>query len=521
MEKPRMKRILGACIGDCVHIAGIHRFLQLAEKQGYETVFLGPAVEIEQIIDSIREYNPDIVGLSYRLTPGAGIKVLKQLKGRITEEGLGEREFVLGGLPELIQRERKSGFFKAYFQGDDTELAISYLRGEVPEDRFVILPQQIIERIDSKKPFPALRHHFGLPSLAETVKGIKKISESKCLDIISLGTDQNTQAHFFHPERMSSGKGAGGVPVRTREEFKQLYLASRAGNYPLMRTYAGTDDLIELAQLHVDTIHNAWAAIPIFWFNEMDGRGPMDLKSSIKAHLGAIKWHAEKNIPVEILESHHWSLRDATDEVAIAAGFLGALICKELGVRTFISQYMFNTPPQTNQRDDLAKMFAQKELIESLQDDNFAIYTQTRTGLFSYPIDVDMAKGQLAQSTMLQMQLNPHIVHVVSYSEANHAATPENVIESCMIAKQVIAKCLEGQPETIWDPYILKRKLELLKKAVVIVDAIKSIGSILDPDVLYESISRGLLHAPQLDSYIIPSKKSIIEQIKGRNLDSS
>ena len=104
--------------------------------------------------------------------------------------------------------------------------------------------------------------------------------------------------------------------------------------------------------------------IPIFWFNEMDGRGPIDLKSSIKAHLGAIKWHAEKNIPVEILESHHWSLRDANDEVAIAAGFLGALICKELGVRTFISQYMFNTPPQTNQRDDLAKMFAQKELIE-------------------------------------------------------------------------------------------------------------------------------------------------------------
>ncbi|MCK5409120.1 MAG: cobalamin-dependent protein, partial [Candidatus Heimdallarchaeota archaeon] len=94
-----MKKILGACIGDCVHIAGIHRFLQLAEKQGYEAFFLGPAVSIDQIIAAIRKYNPDIVGLSYRLTPGAGIKVLKQLKGRITEEGLGEREFVLGGLP--------------------------------------------------------------------------------------------------------------------------------------------------------------------------------------------------------------------------------------------------------------------------------------------------------------------------------------------------------------------------------------------------------------------------------------
>ena len=496
-----MKKILGACIGDCVHIAGIHRFLQLAEKQGYEAIFLGPAVSIDQIIDAIRKYNPDIVGLSYRLTPETGTKIIKQVKERIVEEGLEKREFVLGGLPELIQKEKEEGFFNIYFEGDDAEKAIAYLRGSVFEDRYLVPPQNILERIDFKTPFPVLRHHFGLPSLEETIDGIKKIAESKCLDVVSLGTDQNAQAHFFHPERMSPGKGAGGVPVRTKEEFELLYQASQTGNFPLLRTYAGTDDLIELAQLYVNTINNAWAAIPIFWFNQMDGRGPMDLKSSIIAHLEAIKWHAERDIPVEILESHHWSLRDSSDEVAIAAGFLGAIICKEVGVRTFISQYMFNTPPQTNQRDDLAKMLAQKELIESLQDANFSVYTQTRTGLFSYPIDLSMAKGQLAQSTMLQMQLNPQIIHVVSYSEANHAATPENVIESCKIAKQVITKCLEGQPEMIWDPYVLKRKQELMVKAVEIINSIKDIGSVLNPNVLYKSINMGILHASQLDSY--------------------
>ena len=503
-----MKKILGACIGDCVHIAGIHRFLQLAEKQNYETIFLGPAVKIEKIIDAIREHDPDIVGLSYRLTPDAGTEILQLLKRRILEEGLGEREFILGGLPELIQNERQNEFFNAYFQGDDSEKAIAYLRGIIIEDRHLIPPQQIIERIDSKSPFPVLRHHFGLPSLEETVKGSKKIAESGCLDIISLGTDQNAQANFFHPERMSTSKGAGGVPVRTKKDFERLYQATRTGNHPLMRTYAGTDDLIELAQLYIDTINNAWTAIPIFWFNKMDGRGPMDLESSIRVHLDAIKWHAKKDIPVEILESHHWSLRDAVDEVAIAAGYLGAYICKELGVKTFISQYMFNTPPQINQRDDLAKMLAQKEMIESLQDDNFQVYTQTRTGLFSYPIDLDMAKGQLAQSIMLQMQLNPHIVHVVSYSEANHAATPDNIIESCKIAKQVITKCLEGQPRMIWDPYVIERKQELIEKTTVIINSIKSIGSILDPNVLYESVNRGLLHAPQLDSY--KSKEIIV-----------
>ena len=496
-----MKKILGACVGDCVHIAGIHRFLQLAEKQGYETIFLGPAVETEQIINAVREHNPDIVGLSYRLTPKEGIKILKQLKRRITEEGLGEREFILGGLPELVQIEKKDDFFNVYFKGDDAEQAIVYLKGGIIEDKDRLPPQNIIDRIDSKSPYPVLRHHFGLSSLEETVMGIKKIAKSGCLDVISLGTDQNAQAHFFHPERMSIGEGAGGVPVRAKEDFEMLFQASRRGNYPLMRTYAGTDDLIKLAQLYVDTINNAWAAIPIFWYNQMDGRGPMDLETSIQAHLDAIKWHAKRDIPIEILESHQWSMRDAKDEIAIAAGFLGAYICKELGVRTFISQYMFNTPPQTNQRDDLAKMLAQKEMIESLQDDSFVVFTQTRTGLFSYPIDLDMAKGQLAQSVMLQMQLKPHIVHVVSYSEANHAATPENVIESCKIAKQVIIKCLEGQPSMIWDPYVLERKQELIEKVNFIINAIKSKGSLLDANVLYRSVENGLLHAPQLDSY--------------------
>ncbi len=496
-----MKKILGACVGDCVHIAGIHRFLQLAEKQGYETIFLGPAVETEQLINAIREHNPDIVGLSYRLTPKAGIKILKQLKRRIIEEGLNEREFILGGLPELVQSEKQDGFFSVYFKGDDAEQAIAYLKGGIVEAKDRIPTQNIIDRIESKSPYPVLRHHFGLSSLEETVGGIKKIAESRCLDVISLGTDQNTQAHFFHPERMSIGEGAGGVPVRSKEDFELLFQASRRGNYPLMRTYAGTDDLIKLAQLYVNTINNAWAAIPVFWYNQMDGRGPMDLETSIQAHLDAIKWHAKRDIPVEILESHQWSMRDAKDEIAIAAGFLGAYICKELGVRTFISQYMFNTPPQTNQRDDLAKMLAQKEMIESLQDDNFVVFTQTRTGLFSYPIDLDMAKGQLAQSVMLQMQLKPHIVHVVSYSEANHAATPGNVIESCKIAKQVITKCLEGQPSMIWDPYVLERKQELIEKANFIINAIKSKGSLLDANVLYQSVESGLLHAPQLDSY--------------------
>ena len=54
-------------------------------------------------------------------------------------------------------------------------------------------------RIALKAPFPLLRHHFGLPTLAATTKGIAQIAEAHVLDIISLGIDQDAQENFFHP----------------------------------------------------------------------------------------------------------------------------------------------------------------------------------------------------------------------------------------------------------------------------------------------------------------------------------
>ena len=61
-----------------------------------------------------------------------------------------------------------------------------------------------------------------------------------------------------------------------------------------MRTYSGTDDFIQLAEMYTQTIHNAWCAIPLFWFNQMDGRGPWDLEGSITEHQKVMKWYGTK-----------------------------------------------------------------------------------------------------------------------------------------------------------------------------------------------------------------------------------
>ena len=71
-----MKTVVAAALGECVHVAGVSRFLQLAEEAGWRTVFLGPATPIEAVVAAAREHGADLVGVSYRLTPETGERLL-------------------------------------------------------------------------------------------------------------------------------------------------------------------------------------------------------------------------------------------------------------------------------------------------------------------------------------------------------------------------------------------------------------------------------------------------------------
>ena len=99
---------------------------------------------------------------------------------------------------------------------------------------------------------------------------------------------------------------------------------------------------------------NAWAAIPLCWYSVIDGRSGRLISDAIKEHQEVMNWYALKNIPVEVNESHQWSLRDAHDSLAVAMAFLAAYNAKT-GVRHYVSQYMFNNPPGTSAEMDIAK----------------------------------------------------------------------------------------------------------------------------------------------------------------------
>jgi len=502
-------KILGGALGECVHVAGVLNFLRMAEEQGYHTEFTGPATSIAEFLAAAKEVDPDILAISYRLTPENAAILLADFKQACEEEGLLDKRFVFGGTPPVAEVARRTGLFEAVFSGEEPpEAVIAYLKGkpweEMKEEDY---PTEVVERIHWKAPFPILRHHFGIPAetIQPTVEGIEKIAEARVLDVISLGPDQDAQQNFFHPERQDpKRKGAGGVPFRTEDDLRALYAATRRGNYPLMRSYSGTADLLRYAEVLRRTINNAWCATSLFWFNAMDGRGPLSLRESIRDHMALMRWHGERNIPVEGNEPYHWGLRDAHDAVICADSYIYAHVAKKMGVRDYITTYMFETPPHLSNKMDLAKALAQIELAESFADEHFHIIRQTRTGLMSYPVDPDYARAQLAASVYLQMALRPSIVHVVGYCEADHAATPEEVIESCKMATKVIQNCLYGMPDMTKDPEVQRRKDELIEEAMVIVEAIKQLGAgkaedpLSDPDILARAVEIGLLDAPQL-----------------------
>lgn len=502
-----MKKYMGAAIGNCVHVGGVINFLRLAEKEGNEAIFLGPAVSINRLIQNVMEMEPDVVAVGYRLTPQNVIPLLKELEKYIYEKDLQGCLWIFGGTKPVADEARKFDYFSKIFDGtEDMDEVINYLRGNEHKEAADSYSDSIIDRIKSKYPYPVIRHHFGLPSFEDTVEGIKRIAESKTLDVISIGPDQNTQQFFFEPEKMNHDfDGAGGVPIRSIEDLSKLYDASRRGNFPLLRCYSGTADVLKFGQVLSDTINNAWCAVPLCWYNVLDGRGTRTLHQSIVEGQQLMNWHANRNIPVEVNEAHHWSLRDAHDTIGVAMAYLAAYNAKKMGVKNYIAQYMFNVPPSLYHSMDLAKMLAKIELIESLEDSSFKVYRQVRAGLASLSSDMNIAKGQLAASTYLAMSLKPHIVHVVGYSESDHAARPEEVIESTKIVRGVIRSCLNGMVDMGRDVNVNERKQELIEEARFLLDTIirlypESKDPCSDPMVLEDIIKRGIIDAPHLRS---------------------
>ncbi len=520
MENNKGKMVLGACLGECVHVLGILNFFRIIEKKGFQTQFMGPAIKPKTIVERIIKNKPHIVAISNRLTPKNALGDIEEFIRLINKHDLTDINYLLGGLPDLIETVKPKKFFVKYFKGGETVEEISQIVRKLAifEEEYTQSnehslnnskkPSNLIDRIKLKAPYPLMRAHFGLTDVEETVKGVKTLARAQVLDVISIAPDQTAQEWLQKPEVMKKlPKGSGGVPIRTREHLERLFDASNimGGNHPLLRIYSGTQDLIANGKLFRETINNAWAAIPVFWYSQLDGRGPLTLEKAIQEHFDTIRWHAKKEVPVEINDPHQWGLRMAPDVIVVADAYLCACIAKKLGVKHYIEQMMFNTPPGNNFKMDLARVLAMWEIVDPLIDKGFKVIKQTRAGLAYFSPRENHAKGQLVASTMMQMAIQPDIVHVVSFCEATHSAKPEDIIESCQLLQKVVEGTISGVPDLTKDLSVIERKDNLIQDAQTLVEAIWSYGThlgyedpFLEPSFLSKVVKMGLFDAPQL-----------------------
>jgi hypothetical protein len=315
------------------------------------------------------------------------------------------------------------------------------------------LRDHLIKRLAAakfKNQLPLTRVHAG-PYLKDREKALalfsdwlKKLAGSHFLDIVSVGSSQLSQSHFG--EDWDDLPNGGGVPFNSELELRAI---REEASPMLVRAYSATNNIPKVAHLLEQNLNMAWHALSIWWFNQLDGRGPLGLRQSISEHIETLRYIARVGKPFEPNTPHHFAFRGSDDLTYIVSAFLAAKIAKRNGIRYFVLQNMLNTPKSTWGLRDLAKSRALLRLIRGLEDRNFHVIYQPRAGLDYFSPDIEKAKIQLAAVSAMMADIepknteSPDIIHVVSYSEALFLADPDVINESIQITKAA----LEFYPE--------------------------------------------------------------------------
>lgn len=556
------------------HTMGINAIAELVKECGYEATIADEATEKimngiryeanqRKLIDWILANEINHIGISYRLDQDEAVSLVGYLMNTLENSNLlsyqdGPIKSVLfGGLPkacEIIDKEHK-GFVKTFKGGETVSESLSKI--DIPKDR---IPKSIIEgslyddlrmefgediikthdynrfkpvdrsnykeygtdkdtvikRLDNNpesRNVPLMRAHVGpfsssvdrLDSVKEFIDWAKHLASARYLDILSIGTSQLSQSNFG--ENWRDMPNGGGVPINSPEEFRMVYEASRP---LLLRTYAGTKDIPNLASIYEETINICWHALSLWWFNQLDERGPYDLYTNLRQHFETIRYIAKTNKPFEANVSHHFAFRGADDVTYIVVAYLAAKLAKGLGIKTYVLQNMLNTPRSTWGIQDLAKSRAILTLVKELEDDNFRVLLQPRAGLDYFKPDLEEAKIQLAAVTALMDDIDPHnemsppIIHVVSYSEASHLATPEIINESIQITQHALQEYRKlRKTDKIEDMSknldVQERMHGLIESAKTIISGFeRHINNPYSPEGFYKAFASGFLPVPYL-----------------------
>ncbi|MBN1271649.1 MAG: cobalamin-binding protein [Candidatus Aminicenantes bacterium] len=552
---------------------GLSSLAQILEQCRYRTFMAGVHVcdEVDRIrgggpfgrIKSwIQKNGITDLGFSYRLDPAQGLEIFGRLVRNIKNDpdlfykkGGNLRNIYFAGLPDacqLVEREFNNQFIT--FQGDETpgetlkklgipleripraiqensvydDLRLDFGKKMINNemqyniypyeryeyDDFGTTKDNLITRLKSTREagiLPLFRAHVG-PYDPDREKALtlfsvwlKKLAQSRYLDIVSVGSSQLSQSHFG--EDWGDLPNGGGVPFNNEFELRAI----REDAAPmLVRAYSGTKNVADYAKILDDNLNNAWHALSFWWFNKIDGRGPLSVRQGLNEHLQALEYIADIGKPFEPNIPHHFAFRGADDFTYIVSAYLAAKTAKKMGIKYLVLQNMLNTPKSTWGVRDLAKARAMLRLVRELENDNFKVIYQPRAGLDYFSPDMEKAKIQLAAVTALMMDVEPHdpaspeIIHVVSYSEAFFLADPDIIDESIRITRAALRNYPEFRRSRFIHDIITSRELadaseELYEGAKRMVkDMEGSVQNLFSPEGLFQVFRNGYFPVPYL-----------------------
>ncbi len=555
------------------HTAGIHAAAALLRDCGYRVLISPKPIEYAMeriasesyqkvVLDWINENNITRIGFSYRLDPDTAVELMgrlihvlskkgyygrsdskvkgvffaglspacekidKEYRGRVSTCRGGEfaeETLLVMGVPfDDIPKQIKEGcqYDKDLAKfGEGIIRSCDYIKMKAPErnmyPEFGTMKDTLELRLDNnfKGGFhPIIRAHSGpysddmsrVACLKEFQDWCHELGKADLLDVLSIGSSQLSQSNFG--ENWDGKPNGGGVPVNSEAEYIDIWQAARP---MLVRTYSGTKNVQKLAEIYERTINISWHALSLWWFNELDGRGPNALYDNLKEHLDTIRYISTTGKPVETNVSHHFAFRGADDITYIISGFLAAKATKKYGARTFVLQNMLNTPRSTWGIQDLAKGRTMLKLVKELEDENFRVVLQTRAGLDFFKPNIEIAKAQLATVTALMddidpnNEMSPEIIHVVSYSEALFLATPDILNDSIRITRTALNEYRrlkkKGLTPDVMTDDIRKRQEELESACRKIIKAMEeNIPDLYSPEGLYLAFVAGWLPVPEL-----------------------
>lgn len=584
----------GACVlatlGDDPHTQGLFRVARIAQKAGLTAHVLPPGTPVEAMLASVHRHDPAWLGFSYRLSPDVAVREFRHCLGRLASEGLltrsagGMRRVALAGLPEAMRAMqgltadlpcavwtmpqdrdlvRACGRLLEFFEVPAAQRAtvLEDLRPELSPPRFPELDQlaravaggddyrnepplpipseaarQSYTARIREMDLPLLRTHFGTPAptITPTVEGVAALAEARVVDEISLGSSDLSQRYFGDPAAFAGRKNDGGVPYKTFDDLVTLFQASRRGNFPGMKPYAHVSGLVPFVEtcVRAGMLVGSHQAVPLYWFNELDGRGPTPVRESIREHQAAVRELARRGIPVEMNDPNHFSSRWAHDTVIVADYALITATMLANGVKDLVLQLQFNKPRETSDHGDLAKMLAGLDLAgELVSGSNLGarLWRETRTGIDSFDPDPDAARHQLARSTFLQMIVDPHAIHLVSYCEALHVAGVDDVIDGSRLVRRCVRVFRRHAPDLYRltrHPLVVARRAHLAAEARHTLRHIAAlatgrpveaktplaalIGSLADPDALYRALATGVMAAPGIYHRGYPAARDVV-----------